>query len=147
MSGRAVLPAPPARPAALSDSLRHKLQRRRQLAAGCGRRAGRRVPADQGGRGGAGRPFTGSFRCPSSTKGRNTELPMTLIRSGLEYAAYDARGLDYVKRSHAGAPLGGTASRPGPRKRPDSSHLALGSRPRSSSPRPRTQPRLSRYRR
>lgn len=45
-------------------------------------------------------------------KGRNTELLTALIRSGLEYAAYDARGLDYVKRSHAGALLGVTVSRP-----------------------------------
>lgn len=73
--------------------------------------------ADQGGRGGAERPFTGSFRRLSSTKGRDTELLTTLIRSGLEYATYDARGLDYVKRSHAGAPLGGTVSRREPRKR------------------------------
>lgn len=37
---------------------------------------------------------------------------MTLIRSGREYATYDARGLDYVKHSHAGALLRGTVSRP-----------------------------------
>lgn len=36
---------------------------------------------------------------------------MTLIRSGLAYATSDARGLAYVKRSHAGALLGGTFSR------------------------------------
>lgn len=88
---------------------------------------------EQGGRGSARSPFTGSFRRLSREKGRNTDLRRTLIRSGLEYATYDARGLDYVKRSHAGTPLGGAVSRPGPRKRLGSSHFSLGSRPRSSS--------------
>lgn len=55
MSGRAVLPAPPARPAALSDSLRHKLAA--AAAAGCGlRQAG--GPAGAGGPGRARRRWT-----------------------------------------------------------------------------------------
>lgn len=103
--------------------------------AGCGLRqaGGPSGASGPGGRGSARCPFTGSFRRLSRGKGRNTELLGTLIRSGLEYATYDARGLDYVKRSHAGAPLGGTVSRPGPRKRLGSSHFSLGSRLRSSS--------------
>lgn len=85
--GRAHHLAGPA--AALSDSLKQKLAAAAAAAAaGCGLRqaGGPGVPADLGGRGGAGRPFTGSFRRPSSTKGWNTKLLMTLIRSGLAYA-------------------------------------------------------------
>lgn len=60
---RAVLEAPPAQSAALADSLRHnraEAAAAAATAAGCGlRRAGGRVRPDLGGRGDAGRLFTG----------------------------------------------------------------------------------------
>jgi hypothetical protein len=120
----AVITAPPTQSADLSDSLRHNLA---AAAAGnelqqAGRQAGGRAGAGGPGQTGAGATtLTGSLGRRSSRKGRNTGASedSDWVQSGVHH--YDARGGDYVKRSHAGAPP--AVSRRGPPKGPSSTPL------------------------